>query len=62
MTGWEECKRFDLHGGFPEHSLVKPKDFDIKELSVHMFSDASESGYGAVAYLRYVSNAGAVHP
>ena len=27
---------------------------------MHMFFDASEIGYGAVAYLRYVSNAGRV--
>lgn len=41
---------------------VKPAGFDdTVHAELHLFSDASLSGYGACAYLRLVNNAGKVH-
>ena len=34
----------------------KPSDFEVKSSELHQFSDASESGYGSVSYLRQESH------
>ncbi len=40
----------------------KPRDFGVlKEIQLHIFSDGSRVGYGAVAYLRLVDQDDAIH-
>jgi hypothetical protein len=39
----------------------KPSDFEVKSNELHHFSDASESGYGSVSYLRQESHDERVH-
>ena len=41
---------------------IKPKDFwEVKETQLHLFSDGSRMGYGAVAYLRVVDVDNNIH-
>ena len=54
----------DLHqlATFSVSRCIKPVDFgDIKTAQIHHFSDASESGYGTVSYLRLTNDQGRVH-
>ena len=47
---------------FSVDRCVKPAGFDyISSSQLHHFSDASESGFGSVSYLRLVNGEGAVH-
>ncbi|XP_022795598.1 uncharacterized protein LOC111334170 [Stylophora pistillata] len=47
---------------FSVDRCVKPASFDyISSSQLHYFSDASESGFGSVSYLRLVNGEGAVH-
>ena len=39
----------------------KPSDFEVKSSELHHFSDASESGYGSVSYLRQESHDERIH-
>ena len=39
----------------------KPSGFIPKRIELHCFSDGSQNGYGAVAYLRMTSSSGEVH-
>ena len=39
---------------------VKADGFSIKQAELHVFADASNSGYGACAYLRLLSESGAI--
>ena len=40
---------------------LKPKNFPVKEVQLHIFCDASELGFGTVGYLRMVSEMNNVH-
>jgi hypothetical protein len=40
---------------------INPFGIQVQSVELHMFSDASQVGYGAAGYLRLVSHAGAVH-
>ena len=40
---------------------LMPKDFQLKEMQLHIFCDASELGFGAVGYLRLISETNEVH-
>ena len=40
----------------------KPEEFtDVKEISLHHFSDASDEGYGQCSYIRLVNGDGKIH-
>ena len=54
----------DLHqlATFSVRRCIKPVDFgDVMTAQIHHFSDASESGYGTVSYLRLTNAQGGVH-
>ena len=38
-----------------------PKEADITSIQLHVFSDASQSGYGTVVYIRMTDSKGEVH-
>ena len=40
---------------------VKPSGFELKSSQLHCFCDASQTGYGAVIYMRSVSVTGEIH-
>ena len=40
---------------------VKPCAFELKSFQLHCFCDASQTGYGAVIYMRSVSVTGKIH-
>ena len=47
---------------FSVHRYYKPEDFGtIATVQIHHFSDASEVGYGALFYLRFVDADSEVH-
>ena len=47
---------------FPVQRCYKPKEFGmVADVQIHHFSDASEFGYGAVSYLRFVDAESKVH-
>lgn len=59
-TRWLE--ELDKLPEFKINRCIKPKGFgNIMKAQIHHFSDASESGYGAVSYLRMQDNKNAVH-
>ncbi|XP_041920573.1 uncharacterized protein LOC121684581 [Alosa sapidissima] len=54
-TRWLE--ELDMLSEFKIERCMKPKDFgNIVHAQLHNFSDASESGYGAVTYIRMQNN------
>ncbi|XP_063042981.1 uncharacterized protein LOC134437423 [Engraulis encrasicolus] len=59
-TRWLE--ELDMLSEFHVRRCVKPKGFgDVVQAQLHHFSDASESGYGAVSYLRMQNTQNDVH-
>ncbi|KAJ8037714.1 hypothetical protein HOLleu_18605 [Holothuria leucospilota] len=47
---------------FEVNRCFKPEEFGkIKETQIHLFSDASETGYGVAAYVRYENEEGRTH-
>ncbi|KAK0141947.1 hypothetical protein N1851_020380 [Merluccius polli] len=59
-TRWLE--ELDMLSEFHVSRCIKPKGFgDIVQAQLHHFSDTSESGYGAVTYLRMQNNQNDVH-
>lgn len=61
-TKWKErLKELELLFNFRTERCYKPAGFKVTDAQLHHFCDASESGYGAVTYLRLTSRCGPPH-
>jgi hypothetical protein len=59
---WEKwLHSIGLASGFKIPRCLHPSAFCPTNYELHMFSDASETGYGAVGYLKMISTEGRVH-
>ena len=60
-TAWEEwLDQLQQADSFMIPRCLKPT-FEIVKVELHHFSDASDSGYGTVSYLRFISASGSVY-
>lgn len=55
LTELEQLDRFEMD------RCMKPENFTVKTAELHHFSDASQSGYGIVSYLRLTNDTNDVH-